>query len=171
MERRQHEGAPPDRRRHRHAHYLYHRHRLRHLSQGRRRRTLNARTFRLNSMTHKIEQTYTLARERYADLGVDTEVAIERLATIPISLHCWQGDDVGGFESAGAQLSGGGIQATGHYPGKARSLDELRSDLDQVFALLPGRHRLNLHAIYGDFGGKKVERDAITPAHFQSWMD
>ncbi|HEV7403240.1 MAG TPA: L-rhamnose isomerase [Chthoniobacteraceae bacterium] len=122
-------------------------------------------------MTHKIEQTYTLARERYADLGVDTEAVIERLSTIPISLHCWQGDDVGGFESAGAQLSGGGIQATGNYPGKARSLDELRSDLDQVFALLPGKHRLNLHAIYGDFGGHKVERDAITPAHFQSWID
>ena len=122
-------------------------------------------------MTQKIEQTYMLARERYADLGVDTEAVFEKLSAIPISLHCWQGDDVGGFESAGAALSGGGIQATGNYPGKARSLDELRSDLDQVFALLPGKHRLNLHAIYGDFGGNKVDRDAITPAHFQSWID
>jgi L-rhamnose isomerase len=122
-------------------------------------------------MTQKIEQTYGLARERYADLGVDTEASLRKLSAIPISLHCWQGDDVGGFESAGAQLSGGGIQATGNYPGKARSLEELRSDLDQVFGLLPGKHRLNLHAIYGDFGGNKVDRDAITPAHFQSWID
>lgn len=122
-------------------------------------------------LTRVTDQTYSLAREAYAGIGVDTEAALAKLATIPISLHCWQGDDVGGFESAGAELSGGGIQATGNYPGKARSLDELRADLDQVFALLPGKHRLNLHAIYGDFGGKKVERDAITPAHFQSWID
>src|SRR3954453_17630435 len=118
-----------------------------------------------------LESAYQAAKGRYAALGVDTDAAIAKLETIPVSLHCWQGDDVGGFESAGAQLSGGGIQATGHYPGKARSLEELRLDLDQVFALLPGRHRLNLHAIYGDFGGHQVERDAITPAHFQSWID
>jgi len=122
-------------------------------------------------MTTKIQQTYALAQERYAEIGVDTEAVLNALSAVPISLHCWQGDDVGGFESAGATLSGGGIQATGNYPGKARSLDELRADLDQVFTLLPGKHRLNLHAIYGDFGGKKVERDAITPAHFQSWID
>jgi L-rhamnose isomerase len=114
---------------------------------------------------------YEIAREQYAQLGVDTDAKLQQLSSIPISLHCWQGDDVGGFESAGAELSGGGIQATGNYPGKARSITELRADLDQVFALLPGRHRLNLHAIYGDFSGKKVERDAITPAHFQSWID
>src|SRR6266566_4663963 len=118
-----------------------------------------------------VAKAYQIAQEQYAAIGVDVEAALKKLPAIPISLHCWQGDDVGGFESAGAALSGGGIQATGNYPGKARSLDELRSDLDQVFALLPGKHRLNLHAIYGDFGGKKVERDAITPAHFQSWID
>ena len=115
--------------------------------------------------------TYSGAREVYAAMGVDTEAALAKLAAIPISLHCWQGDDVGGFETAGAALSGGGIQATGNFPGKARSLDELRADLEQVFALLPGTHRLSLHAIYGDFGGGKVERDAISSAHFQSWID
>jgi len=122
-------------------------------------------------MNNRIQQTYTLASERYAEIGVDTEATLQKLATIPVSLHCWQGDDVGGFERAGAALSGGGIQATGNYPGKARTLDEMRADLDQVFALLPGKHRLNLHAMYGDFGGEKVERDAITARHFQSWID
>ncbi len=114
---------------------------------------------------------YSLAKQIYADFGVDTETALNGLALIPISLHCWQGDDVGGFEQNGGSLSGGGIQATGNYLGKARSLEELRQDLDQVLALLPGRHRLNLHAIYGDFGGKAVDRNEITPAHFQSWID
>ncbi len=117
------------------------------------------------------DPSYNIARQVYGDIGVNTEDVLQKLAGIPISLHCWQGDDVGGFERAGAALSGGGIQATGHYPGKARSLDELRADLDQVFALLPGKHRLNLHAIYGDFGGKKVERNEIAPEHFQGWMD
>ena len=115
--------------------------------------------------------TYQTSKQAYADLGIDTETALEHLASVPISLHCWQGDDVGGFEREGAELSGGGIQATGNYPGKARSLEELRSDLDQVYALLPGKHRLNLHASYGDFGGKKVERNEITSAHFQGWID
>lgn len=114
---------------------------------------------------------YSSARQAYADLQVDTEAALAKLATIPISIHCWQGDDVGGFERAGATLSGGGIQSTGNYPGKARTLDELRSDLDQVLALVPGKHRLNLHAIYGDFGGQEIDRDAIQPEHFQSWID
>ena len=122
-------------------------------------------------MTQRIRQTYSLARERYLEIGVDTDVALQALASIPIALHCWQGDDVGGFESAGATLNGGGIQVTGNYPGKARTLEELRADLDQVFKLLPGKHRLNLHAIYGDFSGKTVERDAIAPVHFQSWID
>src|SRR3954463_11324066 len=118
-----------------------------------------------------ISAAYEAAKERYAAMGVDTDTAIRNLATMPVSLHCWQGDDVGGFETAGASLSGGGIQATGNYPGKARSLDELRADLDQVLELIPGKHRLNLHAIYGDFGGEKVERNHIAPAHFQSWID
>jgi L-rhamnose isomerase len=114
--------------------------------------------------------SYKLAQETYAALGVDTEAALKRLARIPISLHCWQGDDVGGFEQAG-DLSGSGLAATGNYPGKARTIDELRGDLEQAYRLIPGKHRLNLHACYGDFGGKKVERNAITVKHFQSWID
>lgn len=113
---------------------------------------------------------YTFAQESYAGLGVDTEGALRRLATVPISLHCWQGDDVGGFEQAG-DLSGSGLAATGNYPGKARTVDELRRDLEQAYRLIPGKHRLNLHASYGDFGGRKVERNALTVAQFQSWID
>ncbi|MEJ5260694.1 MAG: L-rhamnose isomerase [Anaerohalosphaeraceae bacterium] len=122
-------------------------------------------------MEKTIEQAYALAREQYAQLGVDTEKALEQLAGIPISLHCWQGDDVGGFERAGAELSGGGIQATGNYPGKARTLEELRMDLDKALSLIPGRHRLNLHACYLDNGGRFVDRDQIELRHFQSWID
>lgn len=114
---------------------------------------------------------YLSARETYAAIGVDTEAAIERLAQTPISLHCWQGDDVGGFERDGAELSGGGIQATGNYPGKARTIAELRSDLDQALALIPGTHRLNLHASYADLGGAKIDRDAYGVEQFQSWID
>ena len=114
---------------------------------------------------------YSLAQECYASLGVNTENALATLSATPISLHCWQGDDVGGFERAGAELDGGGIQATGHYPGKPRSLKELREDLDQVLRLLPGRHRLNLHACYADLGGRKVDRNAYGVAEFQSWID
>ena len=90
---------------------------------------------------------------------------------VTISLHCWQTDDVGGFETPDAELSGGGIQATGNYPGKAGTIDEMRADLEKVLALLPGKQRLNLHAIYGDFGGEFVDRDQIEPIHFQSWID
>jgi L-rhamnose isomerase len=115
--------------------------------------------------------SYPSARQIYADLGVDTEAALQKLANTPLSLHCWQGDDVGGFETAGAELSGGGIQATGNYPGKARTLDELRQDLELALSLLPGKHRLNLHACYADLGGKKVERNELSAAHFQSWID
>jgi L-rhamnose isomerase len=116
--------------------------------------------------------TYSTAQQIYFDLGVDAEAALRTLAETPISLHCWQGDDVGGFETAGAELSGGGIQATGNYPGKARTLDELRYDLDMAYSLIPGHHRLNLHACYADFGGgKKVERNELTTAHFQGWID
>lgn len=113
---------------------------------------------------------YTYAQESYAALGVETEQALTTLASTPISLHCWQGDDVGGFESPDGEL-GGGLAVTGNYPGKARSLDELRQDLEQALALIPGQHRLNLHAIYGDFGDRPVERDAIGLEHFQSWID
>lgn len=115
--------------------------------------------------------SYAHAAESYASLGVNTEDALTRLASTPISLHCWQGDDVGGFERQGASLEGGGIQATGNYPGKARTLDELRQDLEIALALIPGRQRLNLHAIYGEFGGKKVDRNEIGPQHFKGWIE
>jgi L-rhamnose isomerase len=118
-----------------------------------------------------IIQSYELAKECYAAIGVDTDAALRELASIPVSLHCWQGDDVGGFETAGAELSGGGIQATGNYPGKARTIDELRSDVEMALRMIPGKHRLNLHASYLDHGGRSVERDAIEPEHFQSWID
>jgi L-rhamnose isomerase len=116
-----------------------------------------------------IEQAYSLAKERYAALGVDTDQALTRLKSVSISLHCWQGDDVSGFENPGGELSGG-IAATGNYPGKARNADELRKDLDLVYGLLPGTHRLNLHAIYLE-ADKKVERNAIEPHHFSAWKD
>jgi L-rhamnose isomerase len=116
-----------------------------------------------------VTDAYKLARERYAAIGVDADAAMDRLRDVPISLHCWQGDDVGGFENAGDAL-GGGLAVTGNYPGKARTPDELRSDLEQALACLPGRHRLNLHAFYGEFGGKKVDRDAITADHFRGWI-
>ena len=118
-----------------------------------------------------ISSAYEAAKERYAAMGVDVESAIRNLETIPVSLHCWQGDDVGGFETAGALLSGGGIQATGNYPGKARNISELRSDVEKAFSLIPGKHRLNLHASYLDNGGEFVDRTEIEPKHFQSWID
>ena len=117
------------------------------------------------------EKAYRDARDRYAALGVSTDEALERLGRISLSLHCWQGDDVGGFEPREQGLEGSGIQVTGRYPGKARTLAELRQDLQQAFALIPGSHRLNLHAMYGDFGGGPVDRDGIDPLHFQSWRD
>jgi L-rhamnose isomerase len=117
----------------------------------------------------QIQDAYFLAQERYALLGVDTEQALDRLARIPISLHCWQGDDVGGFESPDAEL-GGGIAATGNYPGKARNAVELRRDLDKAYSLIPGTHRLNLHAIYAETGGQRVERNELGPEHFQGWL-
>ncbi len=118
-----------------------------------------------------IKQAYELAKKRYAELGVDTETAIQNMAKVAISLHCWQTDDVGGFETPDAALSGGGIQATGNYPGKAGTISEVKSDLEKVMSLLPGKQRLNLHAIYGDFEGKKIDRDQIEIKHFQSWID
>ncbi len=114
-------------------------------------------------------KSFALARERYAALGVNVDRALKILETIPISLHCWQGDDVGGFENPGTG-PGGGLVATGNYPGKARTPDELRADLEKAFSLIPGRHRLNLHAFYGEFGGKKVDRDQIAPEHFSRWI-
>lgn len=116
-----------------------------------------------------IEQAYKIAKERYAEIGIDTDAALEKLQNIPLSLHCWQADDVTGFESNGALT--GGIQATGNYPGKARNIDEERADVLKAASLIPGKHRLNLHATYGDFQGKFVDRDQIEPKYFRSWME
>jgi len=117
-----------------------------------------------------IKEQYNNAKERYAELGIDTDKALERLKNISLSLHCWQTDDVGGFESPDSELTGGGIQVTGNYPGKSGNIGEMRADLDKAYSLLPGKHRLNLHAIYGEFEGKKVDRDAVEPEHFTGWM-
>ncbi|NLJ43124.1 MAG: L-rhamnose isomerase [Bacteroidales bacterium] len=118
-----------------------------------------------------IKKSYQLAKEQYAEIGIDTEKVLDQLDDIVISLHCWQTDDVGGFEKEGAELGGGGIQATGNYPGKARTITQMRDDLDKVMSLLPGKQRLSLHAIYGEFEGKKVDRDQIEVKHFQGWID
>jgi L-rhamnose isomerase len=118
----------------------------------------------------RIERAYELAREAYAAHGVDTEAAIQKLKAVPLSLHCWQGDDVGGFERAGGNLSGSGLQVTGAFPGKPRTIEEFRADLRRAFSLIPGTRRLNLHAIYGEFGRTPVDRDAIGPEHFRGWM-
>jgi L-rhamnose isomerase len=118
----------------------------------------------------QIQSAYTLAKERYAQIGVDTDAALAQLAQIPLSLHCWQGDDVAGFENPEGEL-GGGIAATGNYPGKARNADELRRDLDKTYSLIPGIHRLNLHAIYAETGDKRIERDELLPEHFANWVD
>ena len=119
-------------------------------------------------MSKFIEQSYQLAKERYAQLGVDTDKVLKRLAGVPVSLQCWQGDDVVGFENFGSNL-GGGLAVTGNYPGKARTPDELRSDFEKAVSLIPGRHRLNLHAFYGEYNGKKVDRDAISFDQFKGW--
>ena len=109
----------------------------------------------------RIKQAYDIAVERYAELGIDVEQVLAQLQKIEISMHCWQADDVSGFEASG-ELTGG-IQATGNYPGKARNIDELRADILKAPSLIPGRQRLNLHEIYGDFGGVFVDRDKVEP--------
>lgn len=116
-----------------------------------------------------IENAYELAKQSYAAIGVDTEKAMSALAKIAVSLHCWQGDDVGGFENPDGEL-GGGIMATGNYMGKARTADELRTDLEKAYSLIPGKHRLNLHAIYAETNGKKVDRNELAPEHFTNWI-
>ncbi len=118
----------------------------------------------------EVENAFGAARDRYARLGVDVDAALKRLEALAISLQCWQGDDVGGFEKSDTAL-GGGLAVTGNHPGKARNHDELRRDMEKALSLIPGCHRVNLHAIYGEFGGKKVDRDAIGPEHFQGWID
>jgi len=116
-----------------------------------------------------IQKSLEIAEERYAAVGVNVEQALEALQKIAISIHCWQADDVTGFENLG-NLGGGGIQATGNYPGKARNMEEIRRDIEKVLTLVAGSHRLSLHAIYGDFQGKIIDRNAIEPDHFFSWM-
>lgn len=118
----------------------------------------------------QIHESYARAREQYAKWGVDTEQVLQRLKTVPISVHCWQGDDVTGFERATEGLTGG-IQATGNYPGKASNASELRADLDKALSLIPGKHRVNLHAIYAETDGTKVGRDELRPEHFRGWVD
>ena len=116
-----------------------------------------------------IRQAYEAAVERYAAVGVDAREAMDKLQKISLSMHCWQADDVSGFENQGGSLTGG-IQVTGNYPGRARTIDEVRADVLKAASLIAGKHRLNLHEIYGDFQGKKVDRDEVEPAHFESWM-
>ncbi|MEN6324043.1 MAG: L-rhamnose isomerase [Proteiniphilum sp.] len=117
-----------------------------------------------------IKRNFEEAKACYSSLGIDVNGVIEQLKRQSISIHCWQADDVSGFENPDGELTGG-IQATGNFPGKARSIEELRSDLEKVLTLVPGNHRVSLHASYGDFDGQVVDRDQIEPKHFQSWID
>ena len=117
-----------------------------------------------------LSQAYSVAQQRYAEIGVDTEKVLKQMQDFHLSLHCWQADDVKGFEVQAGALSGG-IQSTGDFPGAARNIDELRSDILMAMSLIPGNHRLNLHEIYGDFKGKVVDRDEVTVEYFQSWID
>src|SRR5690625_3309245 len=116
-----------------------------------------------------IKEQYEVAKKAYAKWGIDVDAALETLKQVPISIHCWQGDDIEGFETNQRELSGG-IDVTGNYPGKARTPEELRSDLEKALSLIPGKHRINLHAIYGETDGKVVDRDALAPEHFENWV-
>jgi len=118
-----------------------------------------------------VRDSYARAKETYAAYGVDADAALTRLGQVPVSLHCWQGDDVRGFEVREEGVSGGGIMATGGYPGRPRNPDELRQDLEQAMRLIPGPTRVNLHAIYAETGGRRVDRDALGPEHFSRWID
>jgi L-rhamnose isomerase len=124
----------------------------------------------MRKSSEHLNRSFTLAKQRYAELGVHVDKALAQLSRIPISLHCWQGDDVGGFENAQTSL-GGGLAVTGNYPGKARTPDELRSDLTKALSLIPGKHRLSLHASYAETRGKRVERGDLQPEHFHGWID
>ena len=121
------------------------------------------------SKTKNIERSYQLAKERYAQLGVDTDQALAQLARISISMHCWQGDDVGGFENVGGAL-GDGLAVTGNYPGKARTPEQLRADFEKALSLIPGSHRFNIHACYAEMDGKKVDRDELSAEQFKNWI-
>lgn len=124
----------------------------------------------MSNRTIQIETAFNAAKESYAALGVNVDEAMANLARVPISLHCWQGDDVGGFENSGIEL-GSGLAVTGNYPGKARNPIELRADIDKALSLIPGKHRLNLHACYAETEGNRVDRDALAPEHFQRWIE
>jgi L-rhamnose isomerase len=121
-------------------------------------------------MDIKIKEAYKLAKNQYAKYGIDTDDILNKLKDIPISIHCWQGDDVKGFENISNNTSGGGILATGNYHGEARNINELKSDIEKAFSLIPGKKKLNLHAIYGDFEGRIVDRNEISYKHFISWI-
>ena len=123
-----------------------------------------------NLSESQIQSAYSLAREQYAAMGIDTDQVLKKLANVSISIHCWQGDDVGGFENPDGELTGG-IAVTGNYPGKARNAEELRSDLNKVYSLIPGKHRLNLHAIYGSKSVNKTDRNQLDPQQFSAWVD
>ena len=122
-------------------------------------------------VNNKIENDYEQAKQKYNELGINTDKILDQLKIIPLSIHCWQADDVCGFEKAGAQLTGGGIQVTGNCPGKARNVEELLQDFEKILSLVPGTHRVNLHAIYGDFRGKIVDRNEISTEYFQRWIN
>ena len=120
--------------------------------------------------TMTTKERYESAKEIYGKIGVDTDKVLETLKSVPISMHCWQGDDVGGFDSEGALT--GGIQATGNYPGKARTPEELMADIDKALSLIPGTHRINVHASYAIFEeGEWVDRDKLEPKHFAKWVE
>ena len=127
--------------------------------------------YNFNRILENVDQSYKAAKAVYAQFGIDTDKVMNKMNEIGISLHCWQGDDVGGFEVDANGLSGGGILATGNYPGKARNGEELRQDLDKALSLIPGKHRVNLHAIYAETDGRYIERDEITVEHFSKWID
>ncbi len=118
-----------------------------------------------------VADAYDQAKNQYAAYGINTDDAINKLQHLKISLHCWQADDVRGFEDPEAELSGGGIQVTGNYPGQARTIESLKADIEKTMSLIPGKQRINLHAIYGDFKGEKIDRDQIEVKHFQGWID
>jgi L-rhamnose isomerase len=131
---------------------------------------INLGGYKMSNNIKRIEDYYKLAKEKYAELGIDTEEVLKQLDSIPVSMHCWQGDDVKGFENPDGELTGG-IQATGNHPGKARTPEELRADLEKAFSLIPGKKRVNLHAIYLETKGETVDRDQIEPKHFENWVN
>ena len=123
-------------------------------------------------MEEIIVKSYNLAKKKYEEFGINTEEILNKLKNIALSIHCWQGDDVGGFEKPNSELSGGGILATGNFPGKARTIKDLQQDLEKVISLIPGNHhRINLQSSYGDFGGKFIERNNFKPEYYQGWIN